>query len=30
MRIRDGDVLASSNVGTSVGGEVAGGVLNDV
>ena len=27
-RIRDGDVFASSNVGTSVGGEVAGGVRN--
>ena len=27
-RIRDGDVLASSNVGTSVGGEVVGGVGN--
>ena len=26
--IRDGDVLASSNVGTGVGGEVAGGVRN--
>ena len=27
-RIRDGDVLASSNVGTGVGGEVVGGVGN--
>ena len=27
-RIRDGDILASRNVGTSVGGEVAGGVRN--
>ena len=27
-RIRDGDIFASSNVGTGVGGEVAGGVRN--